>query len=80
MVKNIILAALLILGVFLFVALQKHTREYYSSVEEPTLSITDFPTVRYSAPNFTLSDLNGNAAQLADYRGSVVLILFWTTW
>ena len=80
MVKNIILIALLILGASLFVALQKYTREYYSSVEEPTLSITDFPTIRYIAPNFTLSDLNGNAAQLSDYRGSVVLILFWTTW
>lgn len=80
MVKNIILITLLLLGASLFVALQKYTREYHSSVEEPKLSITDFPTVQYIAPNFTLSDLNGNAAQLSDYRGSVVLILFWTTW
>jgi cytochrome oxidase Cu insertion factor (SCO1/SenC/PrrC family) len=78
--KNIILIILMLLGAFLFVALQKHTKEFYSSSEEPRLSITDFPTVRYFAPNFTLSDLNGNAAQLSDYRGSVVLILFWTTW
>jgi cytochrome oxidase Cu insertion factor (SCO1/SenC/PrrC family) len=79
-VKNIILITLLILGAFLFVALQKYTKEYHSSVQEPTLSITDFPTVRYISPNFTLSDLKGNTAQLSDYRGSVVLILFWTTW
>lgn len=78
--KNIFLVILLLLGAFLFATLQKHTKKFYSSYEEPKLSITDFPTVRYLAPNFTLSDLNGNATQLSDYRGSVVLMLFWTTW
>jgi len=31
-------------------------------------------------PALALSDLNGRAHRLADYRGKVVLINFWATW
>ena len=59
---------------------QKYVRKYYSSPEEPALSINNFPSPRYPAPNFTLPDLQGNATTLSNYQGSVVLIMFWTTW
>lgn len=32
------------------------------------------------APNFELTDLEGNAVALSDYRGQKVLINFWATW
>ena len=32
------------------------------------------------APNFTLTDLNGQPLELASYRGKVVLLDFWATW
>ncbi len=32
------------------------------------------------APNFTLSDINGNKISLSDYKGKVVYIDFWATW
>ncbi len=35
---------------------------------------------RQKAPDFTLNDLNGAALSLSDFRGSVVIMLFWTTW
>ena len=35
---------------------------------------------RKQAPNFSLKDADGNAVNLADYRGKVVLINFWATW
>lgn len=35
---------------------------------------------RKPAPNFSLKDADGNAVNLADYRGKVVLINFWATW
>jgi len=35
---------------------------------------------RHLAQNFNLPDLNGDVTQLSDYRGSVVVLLFWTTW
>ncbi len=35
---------------------------------------------RKLAPNFSLKDADGNAVNLADYRGKVVLVNFWATW
>ena len=35
---------------------------------------------RSPAQEFNLLDLNGDATQLSDHRGSVVVLLFWTTW
>ena len=32
------------------------------------------------APDFTLTDLNGQPLSLASYRGKVVLLDFWATW
>lgn len=32
------------------------------------------------APAFSLPDLDGKAHQLADLRGKVVMLFFWTTW
>ena len=38
------------------------------------------PTVGSMAPDFTLSDTNGDLIRLADYRGKWVILNFWATW
>lgn len=38
------------------------------------------PRIGGSLANFTLTDLNGNPAQLSDYQGKVVLLNIWATW
>jgi peroxiredoxin len=38
------------------------------------------PAVGQQAPAFTLLDLDGNAHNLRDYRGQVVLVTFWASW
>src|SRR5450755_1688855 len=35
---------------------------------------------RQRAPGFSLKDANGDAVNLADYKGKVVLVNFWATW
>jgi cytochrome oxidase Cu insertion factor (SCO1/SenC/PrrC family) len=32
------------------------------------------------APDFTLQDVSGKSVRLADQRGKVVFLTFWTTW
>ncbi len=32
------------------------------------------------APAFALPDLSGKTVHLADFRGKVVVVYFWTTW
>jgi len=36
--------------------------------------------VNFPAPELTLTDLNGTARSLADYRGQVMLVNLWATW
>jgi thiol-disulfide isomerase/thioredoxin len=36
--------------------------------------------VAFSAPDFSLSDLQGNTVRLSQYRGKPVVINFWATW
>jgi thiol-disulfide isomerase/thioredoxin len=44
----------------------------------PTLRVTS--AEHPLAPDFSLSELNGQKLNLSDYRGKVVLLDFWATW
>ncbi|WP_455221219.1 peroxiredoxin family protein [Kaarinaea lacus] len=48
----------------------------YADGTQPLHSVPGTPP----APHFSLKDINGKSYDLADYRGKVVIVNFWTTW
>jgi hypothetical protein len=46
----------------------------------PTADLPVAPVPGARAPDFTLTDLNGNEVSLSGLRGQVVLLNFWATW
>jgi len=48
-----------------------------ANVTKPSLPPAD---VAGQAPGFTLTDVQGRAVSLADFRGKVVVLDFWATW
>ena len=53
----------------------------------PTLAAPDFASLQVQqyepprpAPAFSLPDLKGRNATLAELRGKVVMLFFWATW
>lgn len=79
-IKNSTLIILIVVFAALFLVLQKYSKDNRSSEEQASARVAELATTRYLAANFTLADLNGDITQLSDYRDSVVLMLFWTTW
>lgn len=79
-IKNVVLLTLAISGGALFLVLQKYSKDYYSSFEQPGVPVIDKPAARYRAPEFTLVDLDKNEFKLSDSQGNVVAMMFWTTW
>jgi peroxiredoxin len=59
-----------------FIVLQRHG----SFLRGPATQTTDPDSRTRVAPDFTLSDLEGNLRRLSDFRGKVVLLNFWATW
>jgi len=79
--KTTTLIVLTILTIALFFVLQKYTKDNFTVPEEEVVAVKLRPdSARRPASDFALPDLNGKDVRLTDYRGSVVLMLFWTTW
>ncbi len=51
-----------------------------SATATPRLELPVAPVKGARAPDFTLTDLNGDEVSLNGLRGTVVLLNFWTTW
>ena len=47
---------------------------------KPRASVTPSASNKPPAPEFSLTDINGQKLDLASFRGKVVLLDFWATW
>ncbi len=50
-----------------------------NSISEPQVS-KQVGSVENVAPDFTLTDMNGQQVSLSQFRGKVVILNFWATW
>ena len=57
--------------------LEQLRRELQISPPRPQLEVRAEPK---PAPDFSLKDLDGKQVSLSDFRGKVVMLIFWTTW
>jgi thiol-disulfide isomerase/thioredoxin len=69
---TIIVIIILLTGTFAFSYLNNDDSEY----NRPEVGVE----VGKSAPDFELTDLNGDSVQLSDYRGQKVFLNFWASW
>jgi len=55
---------------------KKATTQETDLAQEPT----DVPTDLEIAPDFTVTDINGNEVHLSDFKGKPVIMNFWASW
>ena len=89
-IKWIITAVLLIAVIAGATVLYNHLSNQYSGnnlVTEPNINNEETPsqstgdkTAEFSAPDFTVLDMNGNTVKLSDFKGKPIVVNFWATW
>jgi cytochrome oxidase Cu insertion factor (SCO1/SenC/PrrC family) len=76
----IILAALLVISTGCQASGEQSTSESAVVNTVPVADLPAAPAKGAQAPDFTLTDLNGDEVSLGDLRGQPVLLNFWATW
>jgi hypothetical protein len=56
-----------------------HLSKLRGELNLPPPRLTEFRADPLPAPEFTLEDLEGKKVSLSDYRGKVILVMFWAT-
>lgn len=72
------LRLLIIVGVIGIVLLT--TFGLKSTTTQPVVPPDVRPEIGFTAPDFSLKDLNGQTVKLSDFRGKPVYINFWASW
>ena len=74
--KKVLLGFAVIMAGLVIYSLLFQSLEDQPSVNKPALPSSQVDL----APDFTLTDLNGNNVSLSDYRGQNVYVNFWASW
>lgn len=59
---------------------EEYLSKFEAEAEKELKAKLEKEMINEPAPQFTLTDLNGNKISLADYKGKTVIIDFWATW
>ena len=77
--KQFLRLTLLLAGAVLLLPAASHGWQLLPVVQ-PFVPFKQDAAPRYPAPDFTIYDLDGQRITLSDYKGSVVVMMFWTSW
>lgn len=82
--KLLVPVALLIVVLFAAVMLYENNEVTGNQISQNTQSTNtaagDVSEVSHKAPDFTVTDKDGNKVKLSDFKGKPVVINFWATW
>jgi peroxiredoxin len=76
MTKKLILGILILLIVSVIAFMQLSTSSNRIEITDKSVGIS----IGKIAPDFELTDINGNSVKLSDHRGKGILLNFWATW
>jgi thiol-disulfide isomerase/thioredoxin len=74
------LCAVVLLGLLAAQGCTSSAQEIRNGQKAGQSELSPAPKVGRLAPDFTLTDLEGNSVSLSDFRGKAVFINFWATW
>ncbi len=74
------LCAIVLLGLLTSQGCTSSAQDIRNGQETGQSELPPAPRVGRLAPDFTLTDLEGNSVTLSDFRGNAVFINFWATW
>lgn len=75
-----ILAVVVIMGILAVQGCTPSAQDITNGQKPEPGELPPAPEVGRQAPDFTLTDLEGNSVTLSDFRGKVVFINFWASW
>lgn len=78
-VKKIIAVAVIVMGVLVAGIIFSGSERNASPAMAEAASVAEVSSFN-QAPDFTLSDMDGNEVSLSDFKGNIVIINFWATW
>ena len=81
-IKKIITVALVLISVLIagIIVFEQDASAKSNQPLQSSSNATSENSTKLKAPDFTLTDMEGNNVSLSDYKGNVIIINFWATW
>ena len=78
--RVMILFALAVMALGVYLGIRQHRGQHPAISNTATASPTASTSGLATAPELSMTDLNGGALQTSSYKGRVVLVNFWAAW